>query len=45
MWATLKRVLAGYALGTVTGYALGLLMGSLPLVRAALEPFLGTERE
>jgi sulfonate transport system permease protein len=38
--ATLKRVLAGYAIGTVTGYALGLLMGSLPLVRAALEPLL-----
>jgi sulfonate transport system permease protein len=40
VWATLKRVLAGYALGTAAGYALGLLMGSLPLVRAALEPLL-----
>ncbi|MFF1693902.1 ABC transporter permease [Streptomyces sp. NPDC058257] len=40
VWATLKRVLAGYAIGTVTGYALGLLMGSLSLVRAALEPLL-----
>ncbi|MEW1752748.1 ABC transporter permease [Streptomyces angustmyceticus] len=38
--ATLRRVLAGYALGTVSGYLLGLLMGSLPLVRAALEPLL-----
>ncbi|MDI3417039.1 ABC transporter permease [Streptomyces luteolus] len=38
--ATLKRVLAGYAVGTVSGYALGLLMGSLSLVRAALEPLL-----
>lgn len=38
VWATLKRVLAGYALGTVSGYLLGLLMGALPLVRAALEP-------
>ncbi|MGW2656975.1 ABC transporter permease [Streptomyces sp. NPDC001478] len=38
--ATLKRVLAGYAVGTVAGYALGLLMGSLALVRAALEPLL-----
>ncbi|MDF6044770.1 ABC transporter permease [Streptomyces sp. JH14] len=40
VWATLKRVLGGYAIGTVTGYALGLLMGSLSLVRAALEPSL-----
>ncbi|MDI3408707.1 ABC transporter permease [Streptomyces cavernicola] len=40
VWATLKRVLAGYAVGTVSGYALGLLMGSLSLVRAALEPLL-----
>ncbi|WP_405777387.1 ABC transporter permease [Streptomyces sp. NBC_00859] len=40
VWATLKRVLGGYAIGTVSGYALGLLMGSLALVRAALEPLL-----
>ncbi|REK89835.1 ABC transporter permease [Streptomyces inhibens] len=40
VWATLQRVLAGYAIGTVTGYLLGLLMGSLHLVRAALEPLL-----
>ncbi|MFB7499576.1 ABC transporter permease [Streptomyces sp. NPDC056161] len=40
VWATLRRVLAGYAVGTATGYVLGLLMGSLPLVRAALEPLL-----
>ncbi|MGW3010312.1 ABC transporter permease [Streptomyces sp. NPDC001219] len=40
VWATLRRVLAGYAAGTVTGYLLGLLMGSLSLVRAALEPLL-----
>ncbi|MFJ3197993.1 ABC transporter permease [Streptomyces griseoviridis] len=38
--ATLGRVLSGYAIGTAAGYALGLLMGSLPLVRAALEPLL-----
>ncbi|MHB6909588.1 ABC transporter permease [Streptomyces sp. DB-54] len=38
--ATLQRVLAGYAAGTVSGYLLGLLMGSLSLVRAALEPLL-----
>ncbi|MEU1345888.1 ABC transporter permease [Streptomyces sp. NPDC005795] len=40
VWATLKRVLGGYAIGTDAGYALGLLMGSLALVRAALEPLL-----
>lgn len=40
VWATLKRVLAGYAIGTVTGYLLGLLMGSVSLIRAALEPLL-----
>ncbi|MER5890531.1 ABC transporter permease [Streptomyces sp. NPDC001941] len=40
VWATLRRVLAGYLIGTVAGYALGLLMGSLSLVRAALEPLL-----
>ncbi|EPD94225.1 hypothetical protein HMPREF1486_02777 [Streptomyces sp. HPH0547] len=40
VWATLRRVLAGYALGTASGYLLGLLMGALPLVRAALEPIL-----
>lgn len=40
VWATLKRVLAGYAIGTVSGYLLGLLMGALPLVRAALEPMM-----
>ncbi|MFJ9849745.1 ABC transporter permease [Streptomyces sp. NPDC101150] len=38
--STLQRVLAGYAIGTVSGYLLGLLMGSLSLVRAALEPLL-----
>lgn len=40
VWATLKRVLAGYVIGTVSGYLLGLLMGSISLVRAALEPLL-----
>ncbi|MFI7503793.1 ABC transporter permease [Streptomyces sp. NPDC049687] len=40
VWATLKRVLAGYATGTAAGYALGLLMGSVSWVRAALEPTL-----
>jgi sulfonate transport system permease protein len=40
VWATLKRVLGGYVIGTVSGYLLGLLMGSVPLIRAALEPLL-----
>lgn len=40
VWATLKRVLAGYTIGTTAGYALGLLMGTLSVVRAALEPTL-----
>ncbi|MFD4877290.1 ABC transporter permease [Streptomyces sp. NPDC058420] len=40
VWATTRRVLGGYAVGTAAGYALGLLMGSLSLVRAALEPLL-----
>ncbi|WP_428935355.1 ABC transporter permease [Streptomyces sp. ACT015] len=38
--ATLGRVLSGYVIGTAAGYALGLLMGSSALVRAALEPLL-----
>ncbi|NEB80377.1 ABC transporter permease [Streptomyces sp. SID14478] len=40
VWATLKRVLSGYAIGTLAGYLLGLLMGSISLIRAALEPLL-----
>ncbi|MBI0379380.1 ABC transporter permease, partial [Streptomyces albiflaviniger] len=40
VWATLKRVIAGYALGTAAGYLFGLLMGALRMVRAALEPLL-----
>ncbi|MER7412713.1 MULTISPECIES: ABC transporter permease [Streptomyces] len=36
--ATLQRVAAGYGIGTGAGFLLGLLMGALPLVRAALEP-------
>lgn len=38
VWATLKRVLAGYVLGTAAGYVLGLLMGSLPLVERPSNP-------
>ncbi|NUU24379.1 MAG: ABC transporter permease [Streptomycetaceae bacterium] len=40
IWATLKRVLPGFAIGSLAGYVVGLLTGSMPLVRAALEPML-----
>ncbi|MER8159767.1 ABC transporter permease [Streptomyces sp. NPDC094472] len=40
VWATLQRVVAGYALGTAAGYLFGLVMGALRMVRAALEPLL-----
>jgi sulfonate transport system permease protein len=40
IWATLKRVLPGFAIGSLAGYIVGLLTGSMPLVRAALEPML-----
>lgn len=40
VWATLQRVIAGYAVGTAAGYAIGLLMGAVRIVRAALEPLL-----
>lgn len=40
IWATLKRVLPGYLIGAVLGFAVGLVMGANKLVRAALEPTL-----
>ncbi|MGO4756230.1 ABC transporter permease, partial [Streptomyces sp. 2MCAF27] len=40
VWATLQRVMAGYTVGTAAGYAVGLLMGAVRIVRAALEPLL-----
>ncbi|MDI2128044.1 ABC transporter permease [Yinghuangia seranimata] len=40
IWATLKRVVPGFLLGSLAGYVVGLLTGSIPLVRAALEPML-----
>lgn len=40
IWATLKRVVPGFLLGSLTGYLVGLFTGSMPLVRAALEPML-----
>lgn len=36
---TAWRVLAGFALGSVAGAALGLLMGSFPIVRRFLDPY------
>ncbi|MGA4543238.1 ABC transporter permease [Uniformispora flossi] len=40
IWATVRRALLGFTLGAFAGYAVGLLTGSMPLVRAALEPML-----
>jgi NitT/TauT family transport system permease protein len=37
--ASLRRVLAGFAIGSATGVALGLLAGTLRLARLALDPF------
>lgn len=39
MLASLRRVLAGFALGTVAAVLLGFLMGWYPLVRALCEPY------
>jgi sulfonate transport system permease protein len=38
IWASLSRVLAGYALGAAAGVLVGLLMGQLRTVRVLLEP-------
>ncbi|MFF7250945.1 ABC transporter permease [Embleya sp. NPDC008237] len=40
VWATLARVLPGYAIGAFGGFVVGLLMGTNALIRAALEPTL-----
>ncbi|WP_238005640.1 ABC transporter permease [Dactylosporangium sp. AC04546] len=40
VFATMRRVLFGWGIGSVTGAVLGLLMGWAPLVRRALEPTL-----
>lgn len=42
IWASSKRILAGYALGVATGVIAGLLLGVFGLMRAALEPTLMT---
>jgi len=39
-WITMKRILIGYGIGTVTGVAVGLAMGMFRVLRAALEPLL-----
>lgn len=38
--ASLGRILAGFALGSLLGVGLGVLMGAIPLVRRMLEPYL-----
>jgi len=40
LFATLYRVLAGFAIGSVAGALLGLVMGSVPVVRKFFEPYL-----
>ena len=37
IWATALRVLSGFPIGVLAGVALGLLLGTVPVVRAALE--------
>lgn len=39
-WMTVSRILAGFALGGATGYALGLVTGTNKRVRALMEPML-----
>jgi sulfonate transport system permease protein len=38
IWATTQRVLVGFVVGSVTGIAAGVLMGTIRVVRSALEP-------
>lgn len=40
VWATTRRVMIGFAIGTAGGIALGLIMGSIRTIRVALEPSL-----
>jgi NitT/TauT family transport system permease protein len=40
LWASLGRILAGFALGSAVGVVLGLLMGAYRPVRLLLEPYL-----
>jgi NitT/TauT family transport system permease protein len=40
LFATLYRVLAGFAIGSFAGALLGLVMGSVPFVRKFFEPYL-----
>ena len=39
--ASMTRILAGYALGCLIGIPAGLLIGSFPLVRTIMEPYVG----
>jgi len=38
LWASTRRLAAGFTLGSVVGVALGLLMGMMPRLRAVVEP-------
>jgi sulfonate transport system permease protein len=40
VWATTRRILAGFAIGTVLGFLVGAGMGASRTVRAALDPLL-----
>jgi len=44
VWASLRRILAGFALGSVIGIFLGLLVGSFITVRRLLDPVVETLR-
>lgn len=39
-WTTFYRVIFGYGMGVVSGYLLGVVMGSVRFIRRALEPML-----
>ncbi|WP_211229455.1 ABC transporter permease [Nakamurella lactea] len=40
VWATLRRILIGYPIGAAVGLFVGVVMGTSPRIRAALEPTL-----
>ncbi|MEP7206763.1 MAG: ABC transporter permease subunit, partial [Casimicrobiaceae bacterium] len=44
VWASLQRILAGFALGTVLGVLVGLLVGSFVTIRRLLDPVVETLR-
>jgi len=40
LWASIRRILIGSGIGIVLGVAVGLLIGTVPVIRHAFEPFL-----